>query len=129
MTSVGYTSRLLRCATTSATCAASAPGDSQDIFVINEEGHTARAPRGASDAFLTPHHVERGKIFVRSRCAHIGSLDGERIARAPSSLPGFRCPKHLSHTVAGKQWVANLYAHVFVEEHERGRPGPQRATS
>ena len=26
------------------------------------------APRGASDAFLAPYHIERGKIFVRHRC-------------------------------------------------------------
>src|SRR5262249_39835377 len=30
-------------------------------------GNTVTPPRGASDAFLLPHHVERGKIFVRER--------------------------------------------------------------
>jgi len=34
--------------------------------------------------------------------------------------------QHLQRTVEGKQWIANLYAHVFVEEHVRARPGPQR---
>jgi hypothetical protein len=34
--------------------------------------------------------------------------------------------QHLVRTVEGKQWIANLYAHVFVEEHVRARPGPQR---
>jgi hypothetical protein len=34
--------------------------------------------------------------------------------------------QHLQRTVEGKQWIANLYAHVFVEEHVRSRPGPQR---
>ena len=28
----------------------------------------------------------------------------------------------------GKQWIANLYAHVFVEEHARWRLGPQRGS-
>ena len=154
-----------------------------------------RAPRGASDAFLTPHHIERGKIFVRHRCAVIEALDAERIARAieltrfpvpedndhaetdteaglvraadligqladpfyprklnalyhefaetgvaersatsrrpisPSTIRRFfwqavepyidDALQHLQRTVEGKQWIANLYAHVFVEEHRR----------
>jgi hypothetical protein len=181
------------------------PGDDQDVFVINEQGDTVRAPRGASDAFLTPYHVERGKIFVRHRCAQIEALEGDRIARAieltrfpvpedndhaetdtepglvraadligqladlfyPRKLNalyhefaetgvaqqlGYDTPadvaehypkffwekvepyiadalRHLSRTVEGKQWIANLYAHVFAEEHERWRPGPQRGSS
>src|SRR5579862_779785 len=39
-------------------------------------------PRGASDAFLTPYHVERGKIVVRHRFAPVPDLDEERIAGA-----------------------------------------------
>lgn len=181
------------------------PGDTETTFVINEHGDTVEAPRGASDAFLTPHHVERGKIFIRDRCRHIDCLDAERIARAieltrfpvpddsdhaethteagllrAADLIGqladpfysrklnalfhefcetgvadrldFHSPadladhypkffwsavepyigvalQHLSRTVEGKQWVANLYAHVFVEEHRRTRPGPQRHTT
>jgi hypothetical protein len=178
------------------------PGDTEDGFVTNEQGHTVRAPRGASDAFLTPHHIERGKIFVRHRCAMIETLDAERIVRAieltrfpvpedndhaetdteagllraadligqladpfyPRKLNalyhefaetgvagrlGYKSPadlaehyprffwqavepyigdalEHLQRTVEGKQWIANLYAHVFAEEHRRARLGPQR---
>lgn len=178
------------------------PGDTDRTFVMNERGGVVRAPRGASDAFLTPHHIERGNIFVRHRCAAIEFLDVERIARAieltrfpvpedndhaetdteaglvraadligqladpfyPCKLNalyqefvetgvaerlGYQSPadlaeryprffwrtvepyigcalQHLSRTVEGKQWVAHLYAHVFVEEHLRERPGPQR---
>jgi hypothetical protein len=180
------------------------PGDTESAFVINEQGDTVRAPRGASDAFLTPHHIERGKIFVRHRCAVIEDLDAERIVRAieltrfpvpadndhaetdtepglvraadligqladpfyPRKLNalyhefvetgvarqlGYQSPadvaehypkffwdkvepyigdalRHLARTVDGKQWIANLYAHVFAEEHERWRLGPQRGT-
>ena len=163
---------------------------------------SVRAPRGASDAFLTPFHIERGKIFVRHRCAAIEPLDAERIARAieltrfpvpadndhaetdteaglvraadligqladpfysrklnalyhefvetgVAQRLGYGSPadlaehyprffwqavepyigdalQHLSRTVEGKQWIANLYAHVFAEEHRRERLGPQR---
>jgi len=178
------------------------PGDTADSYVVNEQGDMVRAPRGASDAFLTPHHIERGKIFVRHRCAVIEALDAERITRAieltrfpvpedndhaetdteagllraadligqladpfyPRKLNalfhefvetgvakrlGYQSPadlaehyprffwqkvapyiddalQHLQRTVEGKQWIANLYSHVFVEEHRRDRPGPQR---
>jgi hypothetical protein len=179
------------------------PGDSEQSFVVDERGTTVRAPRGASDAFLTPYHIERGKIFIRHRCRSIENLDAERLARAieltrfpvpengdhdeteteaglvraadligqlgdpyyPRKLKalfhefaetgaadrlGFESPAdiaeryprffwskiepfigpalgHLERTVEGKQWIANLYANVFVEEHVRARPGPQRA--
>jgi len=178
------------------------PGDTDQTFVTDEHGAVVRAPRGASDAFLTPFHIERGKIFVRHRCAMIEPLDAERIARAieltrfpvpadndhaetdteaglvraadligqladpfyPRKLNalyhefvetgvaqrlGYGSPadlaehyprffwqavepyigdalQHLSRTVEGKQWIANLYAHVFAEEHRRQRLGPQR---
>ena len=33
---------------------------------------------------------------------------------------------YLEKTAEGRLWVAQLYAHVFVEEHARGRLGPER---
>jgi hypothetical protein len=181
------------------------PGDTESCFVINDRGDTVTAPRGASDAFLTPYHVERSKIFVNHRCRLSGRLDADRIARAieltrfpvpedddhadthteagllraadligqladphyPRKLNAlfhefvetgvaerldFKSPadlaeryprffwsvvepyirpalQHLARTVEGKQWIANLYAHVFVEEHVRARPGPQRGVA
>jgi hypothetical protein len=171
--------------------------------VIDAAGTMIDAPRGASDAFLAPYHVERGKIFVRHRCSMVPYLDADRIASAieltrfpipedgdhedtksepalvraadligqlgdpnhsrklnalfyefaetglasrfgyssPADLaeqyPKFFWSKvepfvgvaleHLERTVGGKQWIAQLYAHVFVEEHRLHRPGPQRA--
>ena len=179
------------------------PGDRDGRYVIDGKGRTIEAPRGASDAFLAPYHIERGKIFVRHRCKMIKHLDAERIARAieltrfpvpegddyseTGSEPalvraadligqlgdpnharklnalywefveigmaaqlGYQSPadlaeqypkfywakvepylttalEHLERTVAGKQWIAQLYAHVFVEEHKLPRPGPERA--
>ena len=42
------------------------PGDTEDRFVIDAAGKTVTPPRGASDAFLKPYHVERRKIMVRA---------------------------------------------------------------
>ena len=72
------------------------PGDTEQSFVISEQGDMVRAPRGASDAFLTAHHIERGKIFVRHRGAMIEPLDPERIARA-IELTRFPVPEDNDH--------------------------------
>ena len=55
-------------------------GDTAEAFVIDAAGNTVIPPRGASDAFLMPYHVERGKIFVRERFARVPFIDEERIA-------------------------------------------------
>jgi hypothetical protein len=36
---------------------------------------------------------------------------------------------HLERTAAGRLWVAQLYAHVFVEEHLRHRLGTERGVA
>ena len=178
------------------------PGDSTGRYVIDACGTTVTAPRGSTDAFLAPWHVERGKIFVRHRCGGTPHLDVERICQAieltrfpvpedgdhqdtdseaglvraadligqladpaylrklaalwfelneiglaakmgcqdPADLaeqyPGFFWQRvepyvgpalaYLEKTAEGRLWVAQLYAHVFVEEHARGRLGPER---
>jgi hypothetical protein len=178
------------------------PGDSTGRYVIDAAGTTVTAPRGATDAFLAPWHVERAKIFVRHRCAALPELDVARLCRAieltrfpvpegddhaetdgeaglvraadligqladpayprklgalyhelcetgvaerlgcrdPADLaehyPGFfwsrvepyvgPALRHLERSAAGRLWVAQLYAHVFVEEYARGRLGPER---
>ena len=41
--------------------------DRPGAYVIDASGKTVSPPRGASDAFLGPWHVERSKIAVRER--------------------------------------------------------------
>jgi hypothetical protein len=72
------------------------PGDTAEHFVIDEAGNTVTPPRGASDAFLTPYHVDRGKIAVRDRFAAIDYLDEERIAAA-IELTRFPVPEDDDH--------------------------------
>lgn len=54
-------------------------GDTEMEFVINEDGDTVTPPRGASDAYLTKWHVDRGKIYVRERFGPSDLVDEERI--------------------------------------------------
>lgn len=49
--------------------------------VASADGAMIELPRGASDAFLAPYHVERSKICVRERFAGHDLVDPERLAR------------------------------------------------
>ena len=64
--------------------------------MIDTAGNTVTPPRGASDAFLTPYHVERGKIMVRERFAPVPFIDEERIAAA-IELTRFPVPDDEDH--------------------------------
>ena len=71
-------------------------GDTAEHYVIDAAGNTVTPPRGASDAFLMPYHVERGKIFVRERFAPVPWIDEERIATA-IELTRFPVPEDEDH--------------------------------
>lgn len=176
--------------------------DRSGPYAINTDGDTVTIPLGATDAFLTPYHVDRAKLFIRERFAKdelidveticqniertrfpvpteedhqacddipgllraadlIGQLSDPQYLRKTSSLfyefaetgaaakmgytnaADFRkgYPKffweivspfiqeglrYLRRTQEGQQWAANLYANVFMEEHEIPVYGPER---
>jgi hypothetical protein len=56
--------------------------DSADGYVIDAKGGKTKLPRGASDAALIAHHVDRSKLFVMDRFATSKFVDAARIARA-----------------------------------------------
>lgn len=171
-------------------------------YVVNANAETIILPPGATDASLTPHHIERGKLFVRERFAKNRTIDvdvvcanieytrfpvpAENERKIESEYPallrasdligqladlnymrkgpalfmefaetglndqlGYKTaaelraayPKffwtvvspyigealtNLRMTQEGKQWVANLYAHVFAEEHQLPAMGAER---
>ncbi|WP_305986257.1 metal-dependent phosphohydrolase [Roseibium sp. MMSF_3544] len=65
------------------------PGDDENGFVVNEEGDKVKLPRGASDASLTPYHVDRSKLYVHQRLEGTRLLDPQRVAEA---IEGTRFP-------------------------------------
>jgi hypothetical protein len=87
------------------------PGDTAEHFVVDAAGNTVKPPRGASDAYLTPYHVERGKIAVRDRFAAVPYIDEERVAAA-IELTRFPVPDDEDHaatrTEAGLVRAADL---------------------
>lgn len=168
--------------------------DQGDTYTTGLDGQQVTLPAGATDAALTPYHVDRGKLFVRERFAAsdiidtttietnieltrfpvpedsdhqdtatyagllraadlIGQLaDPQHLRKFPAlfyefeetgtnAKLGYRSPsdlrndypmfywhtvnryiqdglRHLRVTQKGKQWIANLYAHVFAIEHQ-----------
>lgn len=86
-------------------------GDTGTRAVISEKQETIDVPRGASDAFLQPYHVDRAKIFVMERISIHDELDAERIARAVE-LTRFPVPHDTDHqetnTEAGLVRAADL---------------------
>src|SRR3954466_11532180 len=57
-------------------------GDSEGEFVINQDQVKISLPRGASDAALTPYHVDRSKIFALERLGSSPLVDAVRVAKA-----------------------------------------------
>jgi hypothetical protein len=57
-------------------------GDGQDGYVIDSTGRKLSLPRGASDAALFRHHVDRSKLFVMQCIKRIKGIDEHRVARA-----------------------------------------------
>lgn len=56
--------------------------DRPPFYVATMEGTTVELPKGASDVWLTPYHVDRSKIFVLERLKESTAVDAQRIAEA-----------------------------------------------
>ena len=56
--------------------------DTETDFVIDRSGKKIRLPRGASDASLTPYHVDRSILFVEERLGASPTIDARRVAEA-----------------------------------------------
>ena len=57
-------------------------GDTETEFVIDGKGNKITLPRGASDAALTPYHVDRSKLFALERLEKTPNIDAARVAAA-----------------------------------------------
>jgi hypothetical protein len=64
-------------------------GDEPGRYVTGRDGLTVDLARGATDAALTPYHVDRGKLFVQERFSGHDVIDVERLKRyiEPTRFP------------------------------------------
>jgi hypothetical protein len=54
--------------------------DEDGSYVIGPKGEHINLPRGATDASLTPYHIDRGKLFVQERFRGHFAIDARVIA-------------------------------------------------
>jgi hypothetical protein len=177
-------------------------GDNDGEYVSDMNGGLVTLPAGATDASLTPYHIDRAKLFVKERFGSNKILDtgvieaniehtrfpfpDEKDYQETDDFPGLLrsadligqmadinylriisalyfefqetgenagfgygnaaelragyprffwkmvspflddAIRYLRVTQDGKQWVANLYAQVFAEEHQAPGLGPER---
>ena len=57
-------------------------GDTETEFVVDASGKRITLPRGASDAALSPYHVDRSKLFAFERLGKSPTIDASRVAAA-----------------------------------------------
>ncbi len=55
--------------------------DRNGRYAVNGEYETIAPPAGSTDAFLTPYHVDRAKMYISERFAQVDSIDVEVICR------------------------------------------------
>jgi hypothetical protein len=78
-------------------------GDTETEFIVDGNGKKVTLPRGASDAALTPYHVDRSKIFAFERLEKT-PYDASRIAEAieMTRFPVPQRPKEASECLEPK---------------------------
>ena len=54
-------------------------GDRPGKYVTNAKGETGEVKPGATDAAMTPYHVNRSELFVRERFGHVKMIDCDEI--------------------------------------------------
>jgi len=111
------------------------PNDSGNCFVTDTSGNTVTLAPGATDAALTPYHVDRAELFVRSRFGRHRDINVDTIVanientRFPvpkgsdhggtSDYPGLLRAADLIGQLADPHYMRKL-AHLYHEFRETG---------
>jgi len=80
-------------------------GDTETEFVVDGSGRKTTLPRGASDAALSPYHVDRSKLFAFERLRNSPAIDASRIA---ASIEMTRFPVPLDRSSANESMEPKL---------------------
>ena len=70
--------------------------EAEGLYATGINGTMAKLPPGASDASLTPYHVDRGKLFITERFGGHKLIDAE-VIKANIELTRFPVPKDEDH--------------------------------
>ena len=112
--------------------------DRQGHYVTGIGKETVELPEGASDASLTPYHIDRGKLFVRERfsknrhievevlCANIEHtrfpVPNRNESEAASHYPALVCASDLIGQLADPNYMRKVST-LFAEFEETGMNG------
>lgn len=110
--------------------------DRNGRYVISASMETVAPPPGATDAFLTPYHVDRAKLFIIERFGHDRRLDADTIIRniertrfpvpseedhkANADMPGLLRAADLIGQMADPHYMRKISA-LFAEFTETGQ--------
>jgi len=72
--------------------------DTETEFVVDERGKKVTLPRGASEAALSPYHVDRSKLFALERLGNLPTIDASRVMTA---IEMTRFPAIMDHSRLG----------------------------
>lgn len=111
-------------------------GDRAGRYAINTEGETIAPPPGSTDAFLTPYHVDRAKMYMHERFAGDEHLDPKVISdniertrfpvpseedhQASADFPGLVRAADLIGQLADPQYMRKISS-LFAEFKETGQ--------
>jgi hypothetical protein len=70
--------------------------ESEGLYATGIDGALVKLPPGASDASLTPYHVDRGKLFIQERFGGHKLIDAE-VIKANIELTRFPVPADEDH--------------------------------
>ena len=70
--------------------------EEEGLYATGKDGGMVKLPPGASDASLTPHHVDRGKLFITERFGGHKLIDADVIKRS-IELTRFPVPSAEDH--------------------------------
>lgn len=70
--------------------------EAEDVYATGQNGKMISLPPGASDASLTPYHVDRAKLFIEERFGGHKLIDGEAI-KSNIELTRFPVPTAEDH--------------------------------
>lgn len=111
-------------------------GDRAGRYAINTETETVAPPAGSTDAFLTPYHVDRAKMYIHERFSNDEHLDPEIISnniertrfpvpseedhQASGDFPGLLRAADLIGQLADPQYMRKISS-LFAEFKETGQ--------
>ncbi|MEM9102428.1 MAG: hypothetical protein AAGB12_08890 [Pseudomonadota bacterium] len=54
-------------------------GDTREKIIIDQQGNAIEPPRGSTDGYLWPYHINRTRLYVQQKLSHLPIIDWELV--------------------------------------------------